>query len=232
MGRREWAWAAGSGLTLLLAAWVSGAGSITAFTTSQLSPRNPKKFGEDVIEVQEKQKPRGPLPDQVEPSEIVTTIVVWTLRLLLVLIIAAILFFVVRTLIRLLRRDRVTTKDAVEAGLLPDVLVAGVRDSEAQLDHGTSSEAVINAWLTLERTVQTLGVEDDRSRTPAELVTVVLSDHDVDRDALERLADLYREARFSVHPIGEEQREAARQSLRQVRADLTRPLAALGEVRR
>lgn len=233
MGRRDWTWVVGSAFALLLAAWVSGAGSITAFTASQLSPPTTEEHGETVDQGQtDNSTPRGPRPEDVEPIEFVTTVVVWTLRVLLVVILAAVLWGVVRALVRRLRRDPVSAKEAVEAGVLPDVLVAGLRDSEAHLDRGTSSEAVINAWLTLEHTAQTLGIDDDQSRTPTELVSEVLSGYDVDRDAIERLAALYREARFSVHPIGEEQREQARQSLGQVRAGLTRPPAALGGVRR
>lgn len=46
MGRREWAWTAGTAATLLLAAWVSGAGPIAAFTTPVLSPPTDEEFGE------------------------------------------------------------------------------------------------------------------------------------------------------------------------------------------
>lgn len=215
---------------LLLAAWVSGAGSISAFTTPRRSPPTDEEHGETVDQGQtDNSTPRGPRPEDVEPIEIVTTVVVWTMRVLLVIIGAAILFFVLRTLMRRLRRDPVMVKEEVQAGLLPDVLIAGLRDSESQLDHGTSSEAVINAWLTLERTAAAVGIGDDQSRTPTELVEAVLAEYDVDHAAIERLATLYREARFSVHPMGEEQRAAAREAIQRVRADLTRPLLALGE---
>lgn len=230
MGRREWAWAVGAACVLLLAAWVSGAGTISAFNPPPNSPPSTEEFGEVVDPGQaDNSSPRGEGTSGVEDNHIVTTVVVWTLRVLLVLIVLVVLFFVARTLLRRLRRDPVSTKEAVQAGVLPDVLVAGLRESETQLDRGTSSEAVINAWLTLERTAQTVGINDDRSRTPAELVSAVLTDYDVDRDAIQRLAALYREARFSQHPIGEEHREAARMALRHVRDDLSRPLEAMGK---
>ena len=57
----------------------------------------------------------------------------------------------------------------------------------------------------------------------------MLDQQAVDPVAIERLATLYREARFSEHPIGEGHRQAARDALRTVREDLLRPLAALGE---
>lgn len=221
MGRRLWAWMAGTGTVLLLAAWVSGAGSITAFEPRPESPPATEEFGETFEPDQTDNATRGgPRGGGAEDNHIVTTVVVWTLRLLLVLIVLAVLYVVVRTLLRRLRRDQVAVKEAVRAGLLPDVLSQTLRDSEAELDRGTSSEAVINAWLALEHTAMTVGIDDDVSRTPAELVAEVLSVFDVDRNAIEELAGLYREARFSLHPIGEEHRESARQALQTIRAGL------------
>ncbi|KGN39715.1 DUF4129 domain-containing protein [Knoellia aerolata] len=229
MRRREWGWAGGTVAALLLAAWVSGAGSVSAFTVPGQSPPATKEFGELVQqETGDNRMPGGAGP-ALDDNEIVAAVVAWTLRVLLVLVVVVALVLAARALASRLRRDPVTVKDEVRAGLLPDVLVAGVRESEAQLDRGTSSEAVINAWLTLERSARAVGIADDEARTPAELVAAVLDEHAVDPAAIERLASLYREARFSEHPIGEEHRAQARRALRTVREDLLRPLAALGE---
>ena len=225
MGRRAWAWVLGSGVVLLLAAWVSGAGSITAFAPNIGTPASDKLYGETVDQVQtDNSSRRGPDPQDVPENHLVTYVVVWTMRVLLLLIVLTVVFVVVRAIARRLRRDPVTPKEAVRAGVLPDVLSAGLRDMEGELDRGSSSEAVINAWLALERTAQTIGIDDDVSRTPAELVAEVLGGFHVDPVAIEALAALYREARFSEHPIGEEQREAAREALRKVRADLPEAL--------
>ena len=101
---------------------------------------------------------------RAEPSaddnETVAAVVAWTLRALLVVVVVAAIVLIALALARRLRRDPVTVKDEVRGGLLPDVLVAGVRESEAQLDVGTSGEAVINAWLTLERTAHAVGIDD------------------------------------------------------------------------
>lgn len=233
MGRREWAWTAGTAAALLLAAWVSAAGPIAAFTTPGLSPPTDKEFGE-LVEP-DTGDARNPGADRVrgaEDNELVASVVAWTLRVLLVVIVLVVALFVARAVLRRLRRDAVTPKEEVEAPVLPDVLLAGVRASEAELDRGTSSEAVINAWLALERTALEVGIDDDLARTPTELVAAVLEGYDVDRPSIQRLAALYREARFSVHPIGEEHRGAARDALRTVREELTRPLQAMGGTRR
>ena len=229
MGRRDWAWVTGTAAALLLAAWVSGAGSISAFTTPGLSPPTDKEFGEIVDPgTRDLVKGRGGRGRTVDDNELVANVVAWTLRALLVVIVVVAALLIVRAVVRRLHPHPVTHKDEVEGPMLPDVLLAGVRASEAQLDRGTSGEAVINAWLTLERTAVAIGVDDDRSRTPAELVATLLAGQDVDRPAIERLAELYREARFSTHPVREDQREAAREALRTVREDLTRPLRSMG----
>lgn len=229
MRRREWGWAGGTVAALLLAAWVSGAGAVSAFTVPGQSPPATEEFGENVEgEVGDNRMPAG-TGTPADDNETVAAVVAWTLRALLVVVVVVAIVLIALALARRLRRDPVTVKDEVRGGLLPDVLVAGVRESEAQLDVGTSGEAVINAWLTLERTAHAVGIDDDASRTPAELVAAVLDEQAVDPAAIERLAALYREARFSEHPITEQHREAARQALRTVRDDLLRPLAALGE---
>lgn len=229
MRMREGAWTAGTAAALLLAAWVSGAGPIAPFTTPGLSPPTDEEFGELVTPDTGDSRTAGrDGRTPTEDNELVATVVAWTLGVLLLAIVAVVAFLVVRAVASRLRRDPVRPKDSVEGSVLPDVLVAGVRASEAELERGASSDAVINAWLMLERTALEVGVDDDASRTPTELVSAVLDEYDVDRPSIERLAALYREARFSVHPIGEEQREAAREALGRVREDLTRPLMVMG----
>lgn len=92
--------------------------------------------------------------------------------------------------------DRVT--DALERGL-------------AELDEGSVRNAVVAAWIRLERHVERAGTVRHPEDTPAEFVARASAA--LDPTALTQLADLYREARFSQHPIGEEQRDAARACL-------------------
>jgi hypothetical protein len=51
----------------------------------------------------------------------------------------------------------------------------------------------------------------------------VLTEHSVSPDTLRELAALYREARFSAHPLGEQHRTAARRLFEQVRDELRVP---------
>lgn len=90
------------------------------------------------------------------------------------------------------------------------------------LAEGKPSEAVIAMWVALERSVARAGVERAPSETSGELTLRVLDRLTVDGDAVETLAHLYREARFSRHRLTDEQREHARAALAQVHASLAR----------
>lgn len=227
MGRGDGAWAAGTAITLFLAALVSGAGptqispSSSVVDPTKTGPPVDFEVGEDLGLLQ------GLHLEELGDSDVVQSLITWTGRVLLVLAVAVVLLVIVllvRNLIDRLRGSDVAAKDDVRGEVLPDVLRAGLARSEAELERGASGEAVINAWLALEDTAQLVGVGDDTSRTPAELVKAVLERYDVDRESLARLADVYREARFSAHPIGEPQRETARSALARIRHDLERPL--------
>ena len=58
------------------------------------------------------------------------------------------------------------------------------------------------------------------SDTAAEFVQRTLRSLDLDPRAIASLASLYREARFSEHPVGEDARAAARAALETLHADL------------
>jgi hypothetical protein len=71
------------------------------------------------------------------------------------------------------------------------------------------SNAIVECRLRLEASVQAAGVEHDPALTSSELTTEVLHRFPVDASVVERLGSLYREARFSTHELGEQQRAAA-----------------------
>ena len=81
------------------------------------------------------------------------------------------------------------------------------------LGTGTPRNAIVAAWVQLEEFAATHGIPRRAADTPAEFVVHALAAYRLDRTALERLADLYREARFSAHPMGEADRDDARACL-------------------
>jgi hypothetical protein len=100
--------------------------------------------------------------------------------------------------------------------ILADVAAAISADAEEQraaLHHGSPRNAIVACWLRLEAAVVAAGVTRDPADTSAELTQRVLASHHVEPVAIARLADLYREARFSEHPMGEDARRAAIESL-------------------
>lgn len=229
MNRRGVAVGLGAAATLFLAAWVSAAGPVGVFARQDFSGTEAKAPGEEYGP--------GPIPSatgqgldraDVRTSDpLLVNLVELAMKLVLAVVVVVVLVAIGRAL-----RERWLTRTAPEAevaliDVVPDVLLEGAREGERQLSRGTPANAVIAAWVALEDAVRSAGVRDDDSRTAAELVGAVLRAHRVDRAPLDTLASLYREARFSRHPIGEEQRVVAREALVQVQADLRRTLARL-----
>ena len=93
----------------------------------------------------------------------------------------------------------------------------------AALLTGEPRNAIVRCWLQLENDVAAVGLTRDPSDTSAEFTARVVGRYTVDRDAIDDLAALYREARFSRHPIDESARRAALDALDRLHL-------ALGEV--
>lgn len=96
-------------------------------------------------------------------------------------------------------------------------ILAGLDDIDAG---GDPRRVIIGCWLGLERAADAAGVARSAPETPGELVSRLLAAHEVRPATLHRLSVLYREARYSVHPMGPELRDAARAALVDVHADL------------
>lgn len=108
--------------------------------------------------------------------------------------------------------------------VLPDqaVLASLHDDAQAQLsalEGGGPRDSIVACWLRLEEIVAESGVPARRSETSTELVSRVLHQLDLDPRPVATLASLYREARFSEHPMGEASREDARSALRRLHED-------------
>lgn len=81
-------------------------------------------------------------------------------------------------------------------------------------------KAVIGCWVRLEQAAAAVGAPRQVGDSPADLVLRLLSSHSVSPQALDALADVYREARYATSAIDERMRSAAVAALRQVRAEL------------
>ena len=108
--------------------------------------------------------------------------------------------------------------------VLPAQVAASIGNGRtAQLEavaEGAPRNAIVACWLRLQASVEEAGVPPRRSDTSAEFVQRALRSLDLDPRPVATLAALYREARFSEHPVGEDARAAARAALESLHDDL------------
>jgi len=118
----------------------------------------------------------------------------------------------------------------VDFELAPDDRLAASLQAAATalqdtLDHGRPADAIVSCWRRLQQEATDAGLPPDPAETSTEYVVRALHRLDLDPRATAGLAALYREARFSEHPLGEDARAAARASLSVLQADLARRTA-------
>ncbi len=127
-----------------------------------------------------------------------------------------------------LRRARFSTGAATPAApgtAGPVVLEAAVAAAIVELaDDSDPRGAVITAWVRLERAAGSVGADRSPSHTPADLVTRLLAGRAVPAVVLDRLAGLYRQARYSPHPVDDRMRAEALEALRAVQDALRQPV--------
>ncbi len=217
---------AGTGLTLLLSAWVAAAGPVAIFrrqNANAFSPGRPR--GSDFEEWSNVPPPPDKIYTSTDANEAVVAVIVWGLKLAIVGIVATVLFLIAR---EFLRRERPAAAPEGRAGridTLPEVLLEGASARLEGLQTGTPTNAIVACWVQLEAEVAAAGLRQDSSRTSTEVVATVLREYDVDEAALRDLAALFREARFSAHELTEAHRARARDALTIVHVDLRRAAA-------
>lgn len=222
MTRRATLLWAGTAATLLLAAWVSGSGPVGVFRPQQFSGHESSAPGEEFGTTQAGgQAKQGHASSAVAPDSLASAIT-WAMRVLIALVVIVVLVALARAVLDWLAGRRVVLEEEVGVDVLPEQLLEQARESEQLLGRGTPANAVVAAWVRLEDAVRGAGLRDDDSRTSTELVTSVIGGFGVRQAPLERLAELYREARFSRHPVGEDARTRAGEALREIQGDLRR----------
>lgn len=154
-----------------------------------------------------------------------STWIAQTARLVLLVVAAAVVLAVVASLrLEFRRRQRYALgRRPQPIDPVPEDEVDPGDDLEALLDHqltnlgaGTPRNAIVATWIRLEDFAAGHGVPRNPAETPAEFVSRALEAYGGGGPALERLAELYREARFSIHPQDEAQRDEARRCLEEL----------------
>ena len=111
--------------------------------------------------------------------------------------------------------------ETLEAGHPDRVRKAIADDAEEQLRlllDGAPRNAIVACWHRFEVQATESGLPRHPWETSAEFALRMLERADVDSDAVSRLLDLYREARFSEHDLDETDRAAAGAALRDIQA--------------
>jgi hypothetical protein len=111
-----------------------------------------------------------------------------------------------------------------------DARRAGLRDAvesgrSALRAFGDAQASIIACYLSMEESLAGAGAVRDAADTPDELLAKAAGAGLVRGAAAARLTGLFYEARFSSHQLGAEQRDAARQALRDLADDLAEPPA-------
>jgi hypothetical protein len=84
-----------------------------------------------------------------------------------------------------------------------------------------ASDAIIQAWLMLERAAKDSGAPRGAAQTPSEFTAALLRQHRATPDAVQRLLTVYEFARFSTHPdLTETDVATAREALRDIMQSL------------
>ncbi|MFC7727049.1 DUF4129 domain-containing protein [Nocardioides sp. GCM10028917] len=93
-------------------------------------------------------------------------------------------------------------------------------EQESLLREGDPRNGIVAAWHRFELQGERAGVARRASETSSEYGLRILDLAEADNGSVNRLAELYREARFSDHPVTEEHRERALAALADIRRSL------------
>lgn len=150
-----------------------------------------------------------------------TSSAVATVLIVLGVILALVAAWVIYRMRKLARPAPTLAGEADEDELTATQVRAAFDDARAQLSTVIEAhDAVIAAWLALERAIAAAGVRRRPSQTTLEFVVTVLATLQLDRSALDRLAHLYRRALFDDQPLAEPDRDEALELLDRLTANL------------
>lgn len=217
----------GGVLSAVLFAAVTTSGGVGLWTEPQWDPA-PREAGET-------RSDPAPIPDEPPTPETIDRQPIelpgWLEGALNALVIAlAVAVAVAASVAAWRRRPRLEWRRRAagepDFDVLPDVVSAVVDEAAAQraeLRTGSPRNAIVRCWLRLERDVAAAGLSPVPADTSAEFTERVLASFSVDPATIGELAALYREARFSRHPLDESARRAALDALDRLHRSLGAP---------
>lgn len=177
------------------------------------------------------QAPSEPPPATAagEPREALFTIPGWVetvlgllCALVVLLIVGVLIFFALRDSIQARGRpidiDQDAPKPVSHAAEVAAVLDAGL-DQLSRVGSDPRS-VVIGCWVRLEEAAAAAGTPRQPSDAPADYVLRLLDGHQISRPVLDRLAAVYRAARYSFGDVDDSMRADAVAALQRLRAEL------------
>lgn len=215
-------------LVTLLLAWAATQGPGTVLSGDGPWERptgaEPTSQGPDMVQTPDPQ-------DQARTSTDPTHDLSWLGWLIQVAILVAVLLLAARVVVGLVRRwrdrRRPERSEDVEFDVLgsPERLArAFVEDAGTQqqeLATGPPRNGIVAAWSRFELQAADLGANPHPWETSSEFTLRILDRIGADAGAVQRLAELFREARYSEHPMDEADRDAAAEALERIRLSLT-----------
>ncbi|MFF2040962.1 DUF4129 domain-containing protein [Kitasatospora sp. NPDC058170] len=167
-------------------------------------------------------QPPKPFPEPADPSPLPALLLfVLATALAVLLLVAAVAL--VRWLLRGGRLRRLRTLPPTADGPAPgeDVLAAAVATGRRALDGGDPRAAVIACYAAMEGSLAASGVARRACDSPTELLERAVADDRVDPVHAHALTALFREARYSTHPMDDTHVHRARLALDTIAERLT-----------
>jgi hypothetical protein len=158
---------------------------------------------------------------ELPPSPVLGTVLLVLVALLALVASGALVTYLVRSTRDLAPGGALTPPRAAGAAVR-DALVPAAQEALLAIEQPDAREGVVRSWLLLGDAAAVAGFPARPAETAAEYAARIVAELSMPGSELDRLADLYREARFSQHEIGDPQRAEARELLRRLRDRLAR----------
>ena len=118
------------------------------------------------------------------------------------------------------RREHVEFDVLEEPAPSPEQVEREARAALELVEDGEPRNAIVASWERFEVSAADLGFGRRPWETSSEFVLRMLAVVEADRGAVMRLENLYREARYSTHVLGEDARDRARAALQEIQVSL------------
>jgi hypothetical protein len=220
--RRFWPVIAAAVL-LVIAAFAAATGSMPLRPSSIGDPEPPPTFDPHLASPQPAGGQEGApmLPPRVlEISPAFMRVVQLLCLVLVIAVVALLVTLLVRGAVRRVGLDADPVVRPPSGADSHEEVMAALAQGLAELDEGDPRQAVIACWVRLERAAEDAGVQRKPGDTPTDLVVRLLSGRSVNSAVLNEFANVYREARYSPHPVDNASRDQARAALRLLRDEL------------